>query len=236
MSDTKIEGTVPESRTKPVAPKEQTKSQKLSRKLTVDAGTSVDDVLVWDAEGVDLLFEQKEGFIQLDKAVVSRLSPTNRTRYTMAREFHDTWRGDEHAAFVEKFKVDRQMVGSATDKLSFEEPAGMHLHWTRPDRIEKLRSAGYKILSDDEAKTFLGPTGGHHEVGRLGSTESVLMGIPEELYKRSMAEKTRRNNELAGSYKTAALAAMRQAGGDPFESGDSASGRDRHDWAEIPNE
>lgn len=208
------------------------KSSKVSKKIIVGTGVSVDDVLASDAKGYDLVFEQTDKFLPLDDATVAALSAINRTRYFMAKEFHDTWRGDEHAAFVERFQVDRQSVGSASDKLTAN--AGeLKTRWVRPDRIGELRARGYKILAADEASSYLGPNAGHHEVGRLGQTELVLMGIDKGLYNKAQAEKVRKNNEMAGAYKNSALSEMRQAGGAPFETVDES--RDRRSWTEVPN-
>ncbi len=216
--------------TSPAQPAREPKKSKLSKKIIVGTGVSVDDLLASDAEGVDLVFEQTDKFLPLDDKTVAALSPVNRTRYHMAQEFHDTWRGDEHAAFVERFKVDRQSVGSATDKLTAEAGA-LKTRWVRPDRINDLRARGYKILGSDEARSYLGPNAGHHEVGRLGQTELVLMGVDAGLYKAAQAEKVRKNNEMAGAYKNSALTEMRQAGAEPFETSDDP--RDRRVWNDL---
>lgn len=217
------------------APKQEPTTPSKARKVVIGTGFNVDDMLALDSDGVDLMFEQTDKFLPLADAVAVRLTSLNKTRYNLAKEFHDAWRGDEHAEFVSKFSVDRQMVGSATDKLHADKVPGMRTRWFRPDRIAEARNRGYKILSADEANTYLGPTGGHHEVGRIGQTELVLMGIPEEIAKRRDADKVRKNNEMAGAYEASALAEMRQAGGSPFKAVDETKDRS-HAWTDLPTE
>jgi len=210
----------------------QTKSVKVSKKVIIDASMTIDDVLALDADGVDLIFEQKEKFLVLDTKTASELSSLNRTRYSMAKDFHDTWRGDEHAEFMAKFQVDKQMSGSATDKLTVAE-TDLKTRWVLPSKVAERRTQGYKILSADEADSYLGPTSGHHEISHLGQTELVLMGIPKELYAQRQAAKVVKNNELAGAFQGSALSEMRQAGGQPFKPSDSAHDVG-HDWQELP--
>lgn len=203
-----------------------------SKKYTVQVGVSNDDLLEWDRQGVVLLFEQKEGFLPLPDAVRAKLSRENQLRYDMAKEFHDAWRGDEHAKLVENFQVDRQAVGSAMDKMTLTAGSDMKVRWVRPDNVERMREKGYKILSADEARSYLGPTGGHHEIGHLGQTELVAMGIPKELAHQSDLAKVRRNKEMAGSWKGISKEITRQ-GGQGFVAEEADK---KHSWTESPVE
>ena len=204
----------------------------MAKRVQVKVGTSVEDVLRWDSEGAILLFESKDEFLPMDDAAVKALSRENKTRYAIAKEFHDAWRGDAHAKLVEEFKVDKQMIGSPTDKLKAEVDRGLEHYWARPDKIESYRAKGWKIADADEARSFLGPKGGHHEVGKLGETQLVLMVIPKELRDRQVKEVTRKSLEQAGAWKGYANE-MDRSGGQAFV----ASEDDRRArWTELPNE
>lgn len=215
------------------ASKNETKNRDVAKKYIVGSGYDVETIVRLDRSGAILVFEQKEAFIQLDDAVVGGFSAINKLNYEIAKQFHDAWRGDEHAKLVEEFQVNPNMQGSATDKLTAEGPKDMVVRWTAPYLVEKRRAKGYKVLSADEAKSFLGATGGHHEIGRLGQTELVLMGIPKELYEARQKEKTRDNLEKAGLWQSSGLADINRNGGQGFV--DTETGGKRRDWHEIPN-
>ncbi len=208
------------------------KKQTLTKKYIIGSSYDVETIVRLDKEGAILVFEQKEAFIQLDDAVVANFSRENRLNYELAKEFHDAWRGDEHAKLVQEFQVNPAMMGSAMDKLRVEGPEDLTVRWVAPYKVEKYRGLGYKVLSADEVKTFLGATGGHHEVGRLGQTELVAMGIPKELYEKRQKAKVQENMEKAGMWKTAGLAEITQAGGQGFIESEKEV---RQDWHELPN-
>lgn len=201
-------------------------------KVIIGTGVNPENVIRLDQEGRILVFEMKEAFLPLEDSVLGQLSRENRLRYSMAKEFHDAWRGDENAKLVEQFQVDRNLVGSATDKLTVKGTPGMHVRWARPDKIEEYRAKGYKILGADEAQSFLGPKGGHHEVGKLGQTELVAMGIPEELFEKRMKAATKKNNDLAGAWKSMGLNEMQRAGAQGF----AATDDDKRRWTETDTE
>jgi len=212
----------------PAAPENGTINTVVSKKATVGTGVDPENILRWDREGVVLLFEQTDKFLPLSDGVLSAMGRDNRLRYSMAKEFHDAWRGDEHAKLVEDFKVDRNMTGSARDKMTIEGPKGMHIRWCAPYNIEKYRAMGYKVLSADEASSYLGPKDGHHEIGKLGQTELVAMGIPEERYKAMVKKTTAETDRRAGAWKTAGLADVSKSGAAGFVATDD----DRRRWRE----
>lgn len=198
-------------------------------KYIIGLGIDPETVLRLDSNGDILNFEMKEGFLELSDTVLSKLSRENRTRYEIAKEFHDSWRGDEHAKLVEEFKVDPMAKGSATDKLSLKVQEDMDYYWAAPYNIEAYRAKGWHIASPDEAKTFLGPKGGHHEVGALGQTELVLMLRPKEISERNEKRKVEENEQKAGMWRENGLAQIGEGGFD-------ASGDDRRNWTDIPQE
>lgn len=211
--------------------KNETKTNDTTRRCIIDSSYTPEEVIKLNTEGWYLVFEQKEGFLPLPEEMVKLLSRENKLNYEIAKQFHDTWRGNEHRELVEKFTVDKQLMGSAQDKLRIEAQPGMHVRWVAPYNIQKMLAKGYKILDKDEATSFLGPTGGHHQVGRLGFTELVAMGLPEEVYQKRLQEKTKQNLEKAGAWKEYGLASMNRDGGSPFDATES----DKRAWTDLPD-
>ncbi len=202
------------------------KNREMRKKYMVGIGMTEEAVLRLDKQGAILVFEQKEAFMDLSDETVAALSRENRFRFESAKEFHNAWRGNEHAEIVEKFQVDPNMQGSAMDKLQMKGPPDMVTRWVAPYNVEKYASMGYKILSPDEVKTFLGSKGGHHEIGKLGQTELVAMGIPKELYDRRQNKKVEQNNEKAGAWQTSGLSELNRSGAQGFV----ASENDKRPW------
>lgn len=211
------------------APENGTINVNLSKKYIVGTGVDPENIIRFDREGIVLVFEQTDKFLPLSEGVLESLSRENRLRYSMAKEFHDAWRGDEHAKLVESFKVDRQMMGSARDKLKIKGSPDMEIRWARPDNVERYRAKGYKVLSADEAESFLGPKDGHHEVGRLGDTQLVAMGIPKAVFDQRAKEKAKKNVERAGAWKVSGLQEVNRSGAQGFVATDD----DRRRWTEA---
>lgn len=193
------------------------KSLKAPKSLVVTASTPIEVVIKSDSEGVDLLFDQKDEFLMLEEGVVRALSRENRVRYSSARQFHDTWRGQQDVEFSEAFSVDKEFVGKASDKLNDREVrSGIRARWTRPDMVSKRTAQGYKILSSDEARTYLGPKGSHHEISKNGKTELVLMGVTEDIYQKRQKEKQERNVQLSTAWKRSGVQQLTEKGGRAF--------------------
>lgn len=212
-------------------PENAPKSPKSTKRVLVDSSFSGAGVVQLDAEGAELLFEQKEAFLPLEEEVIRNLSRGNRMRYSAAKQFHDSWRGEEDAAFAQSFSVDREAVGSASDKLNdLSVRSTIQERWARPDRVNAYLAKGYKVLSADEARSFLGAKGGHHEISRNGKTELVLMGIPKDLYKKGEIDKTRKNNELAARAGTQGVGDLQRLGARAF---DATEEDRRQNWSEL---
>ena len=193
------------------------KSTEATQKVNVTSSMSAETVLDLDSKGAELFFSQEEKFLVLDETSVRALSQANRSRYSIARQFHSNWRGAEDADFAEAFKVDREFVGSELDKLSdITVRGGLHHRWTRPDRVAEYMKRGYKILSPDEAKTFIGAKGSRHEISNNGKTELILMGLPQQLYDKSQREKVEKNKQRANAWKTSGVQQLAESGGRGF--------------------
>lgn len=206
-------------------------SSKTSKTVVVESSMRPEDVVKLDAEGAELLFDQKEGFLLMPEDLLRTLSRENRARYSVARQFHDTWRGDTDEEFQRMFSVEKEFVGSASDKLNkLEVRDNLHARWARPDKVRDYMAKGYKVLSADDATSFLGTKGGHHEIGRNGKTDLILMGIPKELHKKHAAEKVRKNNEAAMQWAASGVSDIQKTGAKGFVASEDDS---RRKWNDI---
>lgn len=193
------------------------KATKTARPVNVLASMSSETVLDLDSKGTELLFGQKEDFLVLDETTIRALSRENRIRYSSARQFHDNWRGQEDADFVEAFEVDREFAGSASDKLyKINVRDGLKYRWARPDKVADYQAKGYKMLSPDDAKSFLGAKGSRHEISRNGKTELVLMGVSQTIFDKRQADKGKKNKERALAWKSSGVEQLRAQGGSGF--------------------
>lgn len=215
----------------PNTEKIEPKTEKVSKRYIVDSSMSPATVVELDLSGGELLFEQKEDFLALSEDIVRSLTRENRSRYSVARQYHETWRGEDDKEFVERFSVSAEANGSASDKLNQTKVRkGLRERWCRPDTVNKRLADGYKVLSKDEASTFLGSKGGHHEISRDGKTELVLMGIPEELYQKRQEAKAAKNKETASLWKQSGKNDLERNGAPAF---DEDSEDRRLSWKDI---
>lgn len=207
------------------------KSPESQKTLVVNSSTPMEIVLKSDAEGVELLFDQKELFLVLPEDVVRALNRGNRARYATARQFHDNWRGQQDVEFADAFVVDKEFVGKASTKLNdMTVRDGLVTRWARPDRVGHYAAKGYKIMSPDEAKTYLGPKGSHHEISKNGKTELVLMGVPQTIYDKRQKEKVEKNMQLGTAWKKSGIQQLESKGGRAFVE----SARDeKYDWKDF---
>lgn len=205
------------------------------KKLNVLPSMSAETVLDLDSKGVELYFGSKEDFLVLDETTIRALSRENRNRYSTARQFHDNWRGQQDADFVDAFQVDREFVGTASDKLNdLTMRSGLQHRWVRPDRVAEMQGRGYRMVNADEAKSFLGAKGSRHEIGRNGKTELVLMGVSKEIFLKRQKDKVEKNNSRATAWKTSGVEQLASQGTRAFVEG---SERDRKaSFSEIAEE
>jgi hypothetical protein len=205
------------------------------KKLNVLPSMSTETVLDLDSKGVELYFGSKEDFLVLDETTIRALSRENRNRYSTARQFHDNWRGQQDADFVDAFQVDREFVGTASDKLNdLTVRSGLQHRWVRPDRVAEMQGRGYRLVSADEAKSFLGSKKNRHEISHNGRTELVLMGVSKEIFEKRQKDKVEKNNSRATAWKTSGVEQLASNGSRAFVEG-SASDR-KANFSEIPEE
>lgn len=209
------------------------KNENSPQKMNVSRSMTIESVLDLNSRGTELYFDTKEDFFVLDESSVRSLSQANRTRYSIARQYHDNWRGQADQDFAEAFKVDREFVGSARDKLyDIDVRDNMKFRWTRPDRVSANIAKGYKILSPDEARSFQGAKGSRHEISQNGKTELVLMGVEKSIYDKRQREKTEKNLNRENSWKGAGVEQLSSQGGRGFVDPSASTGN----YSEIVDE
>jgi len=206
------------------------KISKEAKKVLVDSKMTATDVLKFDAEGAELLFDPKDGFLRLEDAIVEQLGRQNKAEYSRARVFNETYRGQEDAAFTERFKVDKEFSGTAIDKLEdITVRDGLRHTWVNPAGINQFQRKGWRVAGKDDARTFLGSTADHHEIVRDGKTELVLMVIPESLGKANDRKMDEENARVKNSYDEQGLAAIESSGAKGFIDKSSKNDRDYED-------
>jgi hypothetical protein len=206
-----------------------TKTVKSGEKFIVSDSFNPEELVELDQAGAVLVFDAKEGFVQLDDRVVAQLGKDNKQRYSFAKEFHDAWRGEEHAQFVEKFTVDKQLMGSASDRLNIKvDGRKFKIRWVRPDNVSKMQELGYSMVKKDEAKSFLDAKAGHYEISKLGQTELVAMKVPVSIFNERQKAKVKVNQEMAGSWRKSGKAEIDSVGGQGF----LESEKNGQDWEE----
>ncbi|DBA35019.1 TPA_asm: hypothetical protein vir526_00054 [Caudoviricetes sp. vir526] len=199
-----------------IAAQEEEKGSKtpnLAKKVVVGTGFDVASIVELDQKGVKLLFEQTSDFLPLADAVVKQLSKENALRYNLAKEFHESWRGEKIAELSRSLSVDRQVMGSAMQKLSLKAPKDVVTRWVREDMVPSMIAQGYKRLTPDMAESFLGPTEGHFEISSMGKTELVAMYLPKKIWEERQKAKVEKNNKLAGAWKKSGKSALSGVGG-----------------------
>lgn len=211
----------------------ESKSTKSPKSVFVDNSFTPESVLVLDSRGTTLLFEQGEKFLLLGEDTIRAMSAANKQRYAVTKQFQDTLRQEEDEDFVKSFVVDREFVGSAGDKLDkLTLRDGIQQRWARPDRVNAYLEKGYKVLSKEDATSYLGAKGGHHEISKNGKTELVLMGIPKKLFDESQKKKIEKNKDLAMAWRQSGVEALSQNGGKGFVATDEDKNRS---WNDLEN-
>jgi len=205
---------------------------KTKPQVLIDNTFKPENVLQFDQENRELLFEQKEGFLLMEDSLVAQLSRENRQRYHLAKQFHDAWVRNALERQAVAIETTPEMVGSATDKLyKMQAAAGLHTRWVRPDRLREVLAQGYKIVQAHEASTLLGAQGNQHTISQNGRAELILVGIPKEIYEKRQKEKAERNKSKAAIWEQSGKTELEQLGATRgfVAKDDTATGQ----WSEI---
>jgi hypothetical protein len=167
------------------------KTEVASRKYIVKSGDTAINLIEYDRDGILLFFDGRKDFVHLTEEELKQLSPASRQNYTMAKEQHVAWQGEEDEDFVKKFVVEGQYGGTAVQKLKGVQSEMAH-YWARPDMIADYVAKGWKVASPSLAQTYVKPTAGHISVQKGGVDELVLLVMPKEARKKMLADKGER--------------------------------------------
>lgn len=198
-----------------------------SKKMIIAGDTDAKTVLELDVSGKELLFDGRSDFVDLPDEIVAALSRSNKQRYLVAKEFHESWRPGENIS--DYFEVNRQNTGTATNKLDAKLPKGMRARWTRPELVASRMERGYKIVHQ-EGKSYVGEQNGVHKISNLGRDELVLMAIPEARFAENKRKQTEANIRKAGLYKESFKNQAAQQG---IASYDETTDTQKRSWNEI---
>lgn len=172
-------------------PAVEDKTSKISTKHFVKAGEQPAVLLKLDAEGEELVFDNREDFVPLSEEEIRMLSSGNRTRYHVAASYHKTWLDTKNDEIVRKFVIEGGYDGTAAEKINGVTCVGNLVgYWTRPDRLGRNLQIGWRVAGADEVRTFVKATGTHVEIGQMGRTELVLVVMPKELYEKRQQKKS----------------------------------------------
>lgn len=212
----------------PVA-SESGKSEKSVEKVLVKSTDQPLTLISLDAKGTELLFDGREDFVLLSEAEIKQLGADNRKRYTMAQQQHEVWMSNKSSSLEDEF-ASAQYSGRAIEKMyKMTTDPNFHYRWTDPKNVQDRLALGYTVVQANEARTFLGATRNHHEIGMKGITDSVLMKIPKALWEKRQKAKADKNRLAAGMAadgfdQDARRAGMKIVKDDP---------KDGRDWKEL---
>jgi len=187
-----------------------TRSEKL-----VGIDTSIRDVLQYDSEGCDLLFESDVGrFKELSDDVIKELSSINRERYRLSRSYYLGELKRQEAPATEGLEIVGRLA-SATARLHIENPKpGMRYSWQTPHTMRARAYEGYQVTKDPDLETFAGVgEGGTHKVSALGETELILMETSQENFDARQRAISKKSQQRNASYMERAIQDIRSSGG-----------------------
>lgn len=119
--------------------------------VTITSFNTEDEVVHWDRQGANLLFDDQQ-FLQLDDRVVSQLGYYNKRSYFLAEAAIEQRRKFEESGGVRggpKIEVFNPLDGGAGKKITIkDQDKGSHVTFVRPDQEASFKEAGYTNVSD----------------------------------------------------------------------------------------
>lgn len=204
----------------------------MAKKVTITVDKNVKDVLKLDKAGFELIFDESvDKFPEYKDTVIQQLSFVNQRNYFVSQGLN---LGAKRVAKDKPLGITAIPVtpegGMATEQLKvFNQEAGWHYSWKRPDELRSLQRQGYSVAAD-EVETFASSgSKGHHEVAAFGKTELVLMKIPEETFKKQQSAVSKKSTERIKGVEATTMAEMRAIGGKPY----IPKVKDGHNWSEM---
>lgn len=177
--------------------------RKLANKTVGSVDTTIEDVVKWDTEGRKLFFEDDEDkFLELTTEVVRDLSRANRMRYDLAKRIA---RGDAvvdtMTTAIQGFDSGDYAVrpGSASANLAvLGKKEGMDYYWERRDNVNKRRSEGWQVDTDEDVRTIHKESCSHKTVGGENNPEMILVSRPKSISLQEKAKKKQLRDALVG--------------------------------------
>jgi hypothetical protein len=186
--------------------------------ITLD--TPVADVVRWDAEGKNLIFEDAFGkFLDLPDDAFQKLSGMNQTRYLIS--FRSNTRLKKEKANPELFRSPdievSPRLASATSRIEvYGKNPDKDYVWKRTDELQAANYEGWRVSADSKLQTFGGEVGSSRQIAADGKTEMVLMEAPKGTSKALQLAAAEKSKKRMEGVEASTAADMRQSGGVPY--------------------
>jgi hypothetical protein len=167
--------------------KEKVEKKEKKGKKQVSLDTSPAQVLEWDKEGFDLVFNPERGqFLVLDAAAVKALSDMNRTRYLVTKEiFEDQPEEDDLNALMSKIDFSTQGM-KASDKLKNIDTELYQYGFRSEADLPKAVKDGWTVVSGEKNHLNRSGQGLTHLRDAKGKTAQVLVKIRRDKHQANM--------------------------------------------------
>jgi len=206
-------------------------ADKVVKKMKIGVDTSVEDVVRFDNEGFELIFDEAPGkFKELVVEEVKQLSRRNQLQYHQAfflnkqavKDAEDPWSGIEVTGRFSTATQRLDVYGKDEDKW--------HYAWRRPDELTQAAYEGAKVVAKSEGiAAFTSTPHNRVSVGAFGKEELILMKTPRELHDKRTEEFVRANKERADGIERGAYEELKEKGSKPF----IPSRRDGRNWSDA---
>lgn len=157
-------------------------AKKRPPKIFADGDMDAIEVLEYDEKGAELVFDGDNLPVMSDEQY-KRLSRANRLAYSLARQQHEKGKGDA----IEGVEAVGPKFGKELDRVQLRDTEEMHYYWSRPDKVKERIANGWHICAPGETDTFDGKA----QIKQLGSSELVLMGVPQKRWSEIRVERDR---------------------------------------------
>jgi hypothetical protein len=199
------------------------KTETITKKMRVAAGTTVEEILALDEKGVEVVFPYEEDFIELSDEDVEKLGRLSARQYFIAEGAHKAWVKQQEsekptrglqildplgASAGNKLKILRKLENGKLVDVSqgWVDAQGKKWHpcWKRPDEIGECESMGYVRITQESDPDILtrGATGvsSSRVIARKdGSDDLIAMKIPQRIYLEHINAVALASQERAGA-------------------------------------
>jgi len=121
--------------------------------VTVSSFNTAEEVVDWDQQGANLLFDDQQ-FLRLDDTVVSQLGYYNKRSYFLAEAAIEQRRKFEESGGTRggpKIEVFDPLDGGARKKITIrDQDKESHVTFVRPDQEASYKGAGYTNVTDPD--------------------------------------------------------------------------------------